>query len=417
MRLLAFETATEACSVAVLVDGEVRERFGVAPRQHAELALPWAGQLLADLGADVVKVEHPARGDDTRDWGVRTGAHNSAYFNSMNRNKRSVTLDLQQPEGQRLARELALQSDVVIQNFKFGGIAKMGLAYDTLAAERPGIVYCSITGYDPTGPEAARPGYDLVVQGETGLMGLNGEEGQAPLKFGVAMVDLFTGMSAGQAILAALWARERNGQGRHVQLCLHDCGIMLSVYYGMEALIQQADPPKYGNAHPSIVPYGVFDAADGPLVVTVGNNAQFQRFCRDVIQRPELAEDERYATNAARSIHRHELLPLIKAELARRPRHDLLEALAQAGIPCGEVLGVMEALTSPRTQAAGGVLQTQLTDGTPVPVQAPPYRFEGARMPVRLPPPMLGEHTAAVLHERLGLDAAGVDALRAAGVV
>ena len=231
------------------------------------------------------------------------------------------------------------------------------------------------------------------------------------------MVDLFTGMSAGQAILAALWARERNGQGRHVQLCLHDCGIMLSVYYGMEALIQQADPPKYGNAHPSIVPYGVFDAADGPLVVTVGNNAQFQRFCRDVIQRPELAEDERYATNAARSIHRHELLPLIKAELARRPRHDLLEALAQAGIPCGEVLGVMEALTSPRTQAAGGVLQTQLTDGTPVPVQAPPYRFEGARMPVRLPPPMLGEHTAAVLHERLGLDAVGVDALRAAGVV
>ena len=304
-----------------------------------------------------------------------------------------------------------------IQNFKFGGTAKMGLDYDTLAAANPGLVYCSITGYDPTGPEAARPGYDLVVQGETGLMGLNGEEGQAPLKFGVAMVDLFTGMSAGQAILAALWARERNGQGRHVQLCLHDCGIMLSVYYGMEALIQQADPPKYGNAHPSIVPYGVFDAADGPLVVTVGNNAQFQRFCRDVIQRPELAEDERYATNAARSIHRHELLPLIKAELARRPRHDLLEALAQAGIPCGEVLGVMEALTSPRTQAAGGVLQTQLTDGTPVPVQAPPYRFEGARMPVRLPPPMLGEHTAAVLHERLGLDAAGVDALRAAGVV
>ena len=382
------------------------------------LAGPLAAQVLGDLGADVVKVEHPARGDDTRDWGVRTGAHNSAYFNSMNRNKRSVTLDLQQPEGQRLARELALQSDVVIQNFKFGGIAKMGLDYDTLAAERPGIVYCSITGYDPTGPEAARPGYDLVVQGETGLMGLNGEEGQAPLKFGVAMVDLFTGMSAGQAILAALWARERNGgKGRHVQLCLHDCGIMLSVYYGMEALIQQADPPKYGNAHPSIVPYGVFDAADGPLVVTVGNNAQFQRFCRDVIQRPELAEDERYATNAARSIHRHELLPLIKAELARRPRHDLLEALAQAGIPCGEVLGVMEALTSPRTQAAGGVLQTQLTDGTPVPVQAPPYRFEGARMPVRLPPPMLGEHTAAVLHERLGLDAAGVDALRAAGVV
>ena len=362
------------------------------------LAGPLAAQVLGDLGADVVKVEHPARGDDTRDWGVRTGAHNSAYFNSMNRNKRSVTLDLQQPEGQRLARELALQSDVVIQNFKFGGIAKMGLDYDTLAAERPGIVYCSITGYDPTGPEAARPGYDLVVQGETGLMGLNGEEGQAPLKFGVAMVDLFTGMSAGQAILAALWARERNGgRGRHVQLALHDCGVMLSVYYGMEALIQQADPPKYGNAHPSIVPYGVFDAADGPLVITVGNNAQFVRFCQGVIGR-------------------HELLPIVRAELARRPRAELLDALVRAGIPCGEVLGVLDALTSPRTQAAGGVQQATLADGTPVPVQAPPYRFEGARLPIRHAPPTLGQHTDEVLGE-LGVDAARLDALRQGGVV
>ena len=382
------------------------------------LAGPLAAQVLGDLGAEVLKVEHPTRGDDTRDWGVRTGAHNSAYFNSMNRNKRSITLDLQQPEGQRIARELALQSDVLIQNFKFGGTAKMGLDYDTLAAGHPGLVYCSITGYDPTGPEAARPGYDLVVQGETGLMGLNGEEGQAPLKFGVAMVDLFTGMSAAQAVLAALWARERQGgRGRHVQLALHDCGIMLSVYYGMEALIEGLDPPKYGNAHPSIVPYGVFDAADGPLVVTVGNNAQFQRFCGDVIGRPELAQDERYATNAARAIHPHTLLPVIEAELARRPRAELLEALSRAGIPCGEVLGVLEGLTSPRTQASGGVLQTQLADGTPVPVQAPPYRFEGTRAPVRLAPPTLGQHTAEVLRERLGLGPAEVDALRASGVV
>ncbi len=382
------------------------------------LAGPLAAQVLGDLGADVVKVEHPTRGDDTRDWGVRTGQSNSAYFNSMNRNKRSITLDLQHPEGQRIARELALQSDVLIQNFKFGGTARMGLDHASLAAAHPGLVYCSITGYDPTGPEAARPGYDLVVQGETGLMGLNGEEGQAPLKFGVAMVDLFTGMSAAQAMLAALWARERNGgQGRHVQLALHDCGIMLSVYYGMEALIEGLDPPKYGNAHPSIVPYGVFDAADGPLVITVGNNAQFQRFCRDVIQRPELAEDERYATNAARALNRHDLLPILKAELARRPRAELLAGLAGAGIPCGEVLGVLEGLTSPRTQASGGVLQSQLADGTPVPVQATPYRFEGARTPVRLPPPVLGQHTAEVLRERLGLDDARLTALRADGVV
>ena len=381
------------------------------------LAGPLAAQVLGDLGADVVKVEHPLRGDDTRDWGVRTGAHNSAYFNSMNRNKRSVTLDLQQPEGQRLARALALGSDVVIQNFKFGGTAKLGLDYDSLAAEHPGLVYCSITGYDPSGPEAARPGYDLVVQGETGLMGLNGEEGQAPLKFGVAMVDLFTGMSAGQAILAALWARERHGgRGRHVQLALHDCGIMLSVYYGMEALIQQTDPPKYGNAHPSIVPYGVFDAADGPLVITVGNNAQFQRFCQHVIERPELAADERFATNAARAIHRAALLPIIRAELARRPRAALLESLAAAGIPCGEVLGVLEALESPRTRAAGGVIRTELADGTPVPLQTPPYRLHGERVPVRRAPPTLGQHTAEVL-AGVGVDAAALAELRAAGVV
>ncbi|MDO5626497.1 MAG: CaiB/BaiF CoA-transferase family protein [Pseudomonadota bacterium] len=382
------------------------------------LAGPLAAQVLGDLGAEVIKVEHPARGDDTRDWGVRTGETNSAYFNSMNRNKLSITLDLQQPEGQRLARELALQSDVLIQNFKFGGTARMGLGYDTLAAANPGLVYCSITGYDPTGPEAARPGYDLVVQGETGLMGLNGEEGQPPLKFGVAMVDLFTGMSAGQAVLAALWARERGGgKGRHVQLALHDCGVMLSVYYGMEALLQQADPPKYGNAHPSIVPYGVFDAADGPLVVTVGNNAQFQRLCQDVIDRPEWVNDERFATNTARAIHRHTFLPLLREELARRPRAELLDKLTRAGIPCGEVLGVLDALTSPRTQASGGIAQATLADGTPVPVQAPPYRLEGQRLPIRHAPPTLGQHTAEVLREHLGVDDAGLAALRASGVV
>ena len=381
------------------------------------LAGPLAAQVLGDFGADVVKVEHPARGDDTRDWGVRTGAHNSAYFNSMNRNKRSVTLDLQQPEGQRLARELALQSDVVIQNFKFGGIAKMGLDYDTLAAERPGIVYCSITGYDPTGPEAARPGYDLVVQGETGLMGLNGEEGQAPLKFGVAMVDLFTGMSAGQAILAALWARERNGQGRHVQLCLHDCGIMLSVYYGMEALIQQADPPKYGNAHPSIVPYGMYDAADGPLIIGVGNNAQFDKFCRQVIERPDIVEDPRFATNVERAKNRLVLSPMLKELIASFPRDVLLERLSAAGIPCGKVAGLHEALTSERTRR-GGLLQEM-----PHPVAgtthvfAPPYRLDGQRLPIRNAPPTLGAATRDVLQQLLQLPEAELQALRDKGVL
>lgn len=242
------------------------------------LAGPWCAMALGDLGAEVIKVEHPQRGDDTRDWGTRVGSTQTAYFNSVNRNKRSVTLDLQTAEGQQLARELAAQCDVVIQNFKFGGAEKLGLGYEQLREGHEGLVYCSISGYDRTGPEAARPGYDLVVQGEAGLMALNGEANRPPLKFGVAVVDMLTGMYAGQAILAALYDRERTGRGRHVEMALFDSGLMISAYYGLEALLMGKDPLRYGNAHPSIMPYGVFDASDGPVVITVGNNAQFVRF-------------------------------------------------------------------------------------------------------------------------------------------
>ena len=261
------------------------------------LAGPWCGMVLGDLGAEVIKVEHPKRGDDTRDWGLRVGSTETAYFNSVNRNKRSVSLDLQTAEGQQIARELAQKSDVVIQNFKFGGAEKLGLGYEQLKQEHEDLIYCSISGYDRTGPEAARPGYDLVVQGEAGLMALNGEADQPPLKFGVAAVDLFTGMYSAQAVLAALFERQQTGKGRHIEMALFDCGLMITSYYGLEALIMGEDPPRYGNAHPSIVPYGVFDAADGPLVITVGNNSQFARFCREVIERPDLAEDDRFKTN------------------------------------------------------------------------------------------------------------------------
>jgi len=238
------------------------------------LAGPWCAMVLGDLGAEVIKVEHPLRGDDTRDWGLRIGATETSYFNSVNRNKRSVTLDLQTPEGQQLARDLAAKSDVVVQNFKFGGIEKMGLGYEQLSAERPELIYCSITGYDRTGPEAARPGYDLVIQGESGLMALNGEANQPPLKFGVAVVDMVTGLYAAQAILASLYERQKTGKGRHIGMALYDCGLMVTAYYGLEALFMGQDPPRYGNAHPSIMPYGVFDAADGPLVIACGNNSQ-----------------------------------------------------------------------------------------------------------------------------------------------
>lgn len=381
------------------------------------LAGPMCAQALGDLGAEVIKIEHPGRGDDTRDWGIRVGSHNTAYFNSANRNKQSVGVDLQKPEGQRIVRELAARSDVVIQNFKFGGIAKMGLDYEAVKAINPGVVYCSITGYRTDGPEAARPGYDLVVQGEAGLMALNGEEGQGPLKFGVAAVDMFTGMYSAQAILAALFDRQRTGEGRHVEMALYDCGLMITAYYGMEALLMGNDPPKYGNAHPSIVPYGVFDAADGPVVITVGNNAQFQRFCTEVIERPDLAADERFATNLGRSQNRHALLPELRAELARRPRELLLARLTAAGIPCGEVLGLLEALQSRRSAEAGLLAELPNPEVGRVQVLAPPYRIDGQRMPVRAAPPLLSQDTDRVLGELLGMDAQAIAALRQGGVL
>ncbi|TDV34323.1 crotonobetainyl-CoA:carnitine CoA-transferase CaiB-like acyl-CoA transferase [Paraburkholderia caballeronis] len=381
------------------------------------LAGPWSAMVLGDLGAEVIKVEHPRRGDDTRDWGLRVGQTETAYFNSVNRNKRSVTLDLQTDAGCAIARDLAKTSDVVIQNFKAGGAEKLGLGYDALSSDNPRLVYCSISGYDRTGPEAARPGYDLVVQGEAGLMALNGEADQPPLKFGVAAVDLFTGMYAAQAVLAALYERERTGRGRHVEMALFDCGLMITSYYGLEALIAGEDPPRYGNAHPSIVPYGVFDAQDGPLVITVGNNSQYERFCRDVIDRPDLADDPRFATNILRSQNRATLLPEIRRELAARPRRALLDRLALAGIPCGEVAGLREALTSKRA-VDGGLVTTQPHPhaGT-TPVLAPPWRFDGERMPVRRAPPQLGEGTDDVLKSVLGLSDDRLAALRDSGVI
>jgi crotonobetainyl-CoA:carnitine CoA-transferase CaiB-like acyl-CoA transferase len=381
------------------------------------LAGPWCAMVLGDLGADVIKVEHPTRGDDTRDWGARVGQTETVYFNSANRNKRSITVNLQTPEGQHIVRELVKQSDVLIQNFKAGGLEKMGLGFERLRALKPELIYCSISGYDRSGPEACRPGYDLVIQGEAGLMSINGEPAHPPLKFGIAAVDMFTGMYSAQAVLGALYERERTGQGRHIEMALYDCGLMISAYYGLEALQLQKDPPRYGNGHPSIVPYGVFDSADGPLVITVGNNAQFERFVLEVLERPDLAEDARFKTNGGRSENRDDLLAAVKPELRRRPRAWLLQRLADAGIPCGEVLGLHEAMGSERTRH-GQLLHTYSHPvGGPTQVMAPPYRFDGERLPVRCPPPVLGEGTSDVLRELLNLEDADIQGLRRAGAL
>ena len=378
---------------------------------------PLCGQVLADFGADVIKVEHPGRGDDTRDWGMRIGKTETTYYNSMNRNKRSITVDLQTPEGVKIIHSLLPQCDVVIQNFKTGGAEKLGLGYEQLKAIKPDLIYCSVSGYDSSGPEAKRPGYDLVIQAEAGLMAIYGEASQPPLKFGVAAVDMMTGMYAAQAVLAALFRRERTGKGRHIEMALYDCRLMITGYYGLDALLLGHDPQRYGNAHPSIVPYGMYDAADGPLIIGVGNNAQFDKFCRQVIERPDIVEDPRFATNVERAKNRLVLSPMLKELIASFPRDVLLERLSAAGIPCGKVAGLHEALTSERTRRGGLLQQMPHPVAGTTHVFAPPYRPDGQRLPIRNAPPTLGAATRDVLQQLLQLPEAELQALRDKGVL
>ena len=378
---------------------------------------PLCGVVLADFGAEVIKVEHPGRGDDTRDWGMRIGKTETTYYNSMNRNKRSITVDLQTPEGVKIIHDLLPQCDVVVQNFKTGGAEKLGLGYEQLKAIKPDLIYCSVAGYDSSGPEAKRPGYDLVIQGESGLMALNGEANTPPLKFGVAVVDLMTGMYAAQAVLAALFQRTRTGKGRHIEMALYDCGLMITGYYGLDAMLLGHDPQRYGNAHPSIVPYGMYDAADGPLIIAVGNNAQFDKFCRQVIERPDIVEDPRFATNVERAKNRLVLGPMLKELIAGFARDVLLQRMTAAGIPCGKVAGLHEALTSERTRRGGLLQELPHPVAGSTHVFAPPYRLDGQRLPIRNAPPTLGEGTREVLQQLLQLSEPELQALRDKGVL
>lgn len=378
---------------------------------------PLCGQVLADFGAEVIKVEHPGRGDDTRDWGIRIGKTETTYYNSMNRNKRSITVDLQSTEGLKLIHDLLPQFDVVIHNFKTGGAEKLGLGYEQLKAIKPDLIYCVIAGYDSSGPEAKRPGYDLVIQGESGLMALNGEAGQPPLKFGVAVVDLTAGSYAAQAVLAALFGRERTGRGRLIEIALYDSGITVTGYYGLDALKLGHDPERYGNAHPSIVPYGMFEAADGPVIIAVGNNSQFDKFCRQVIERPDIVEDPRFATNVNRSKNRMELTPLLKDFISAMPRDELLQRLTAAGIPCGKVAGLHEALTCERTRSSSLLQDMPHPVVGTTPVFAPPYRLDGQRLPIRHAPPTLGEGTRELLQRLLSMSDEQLQQLQAKGVL
>ncbi|MCG5242485.1 CaiB/BaiF CoA transferase family protein [Azospirillum doebereinerae] len=384
------------------------------------LAGPWAAQTLADLGADVIKVERPGAGDDTRAWGPPWAGDQSAYFLSANRGKRSITIDFERPEGQELVRKLAAQADVVIENFKVGGLVKYGLDYDSLKAINPKLVYCSITGFGQTGPYRNRAGYDFMIQGMGGLMSVtgqpDGEPGAGPVKVGVAVTDIFTGLYAAIGVMGALAHRERTGQGQWVDLALLDVQVAVLANQAMNCLVGGTAPQRLGNAHPNIVPYQAFPTRDGYIILAVGNDGQFAKFAQ-VAGRPELATDERYATNPARVAHRKELVALLEEVLLARDSADWLGALEAVGVPCGPINDLSAVFADPHVQARN--IRQDLPHpvlGT-VPTVASPIHYSETPLVHDTAPPTLGQHTDAVLAEALGLSAADIAELRGKGVV
>ncbi|MFN3829092.1 MAG: CaiB/BaiF CoA transferase family protein [Tepidimonas ignava] len=364
------------------------------------LAGPWASQILADYGADVLKVERPGAGDDTRAWGPpwwgEGPARQSAYFICANRGKRSVAIDITQPEGIAQVRALAAQADVLLENYKVGQLAKYGLDAASLTALNPRLVYCSITGYGQNGPLAHKAGYDFAIQAEGGLMSITGQPDGEPLKVGVAVVDLMTGLYATTAILAALHERQHTGRGRVLDVALFDVQVAMLANQAANQLVGGVTPRRLGNAHPNIVPYQAFATADGHLVLAVGNDAQFARFC-EVAGHPELAQDPRFATNPARVQHRDELVPRIAQWLRTRSSAAWAEALDAVGVPCAPIHDIAQVMAHPHTRARGLVLEG--TAQQP-PMVAHPVRFDGQRPRSPLPPPPLGNATPAWMHQR-----------------
>ena len=349
------------------------------------LAGPWAGQLLADLGAEVVKVERPGTGDDTRQWGppfAPDGA--AAYFHACNRGKTSVAIDLDTPEGQAEVRALAAGADVLIENFKVGGLAKYGLDYPALSALNPRLVYCSITGFGQTGPYAARAGYDFIIQGMGGAMSLTGEPDGAPQKSGVAYADMFTGLYATVAILAALRERDRSGCGAHIDMALLDTQVAVLGNQALYWMVSGEVPRRMGNGHVNLVPYQAFDAADGEIIVAVGNDAQFERFC-DLLGLPGLASDERFRTNPARVVNRKALIPMLEAAMRRRRRQELSDALEAAGIPAGPINSLDAVFADPQVVHRGLRIEGE------APGLASPIVIDGRRQVAQAPAPRLGE--------------------------
>jgi crotonobetainyl-CoA:carnitine CoA-transferase CaiB-like acyl-CoA transferase len=386
------------------------------------LAGPWATQLLADLGARVIKVERPNEGDDTRKWGPpfvtnqKTGVRESSYFLSTNRCKRSICVDVASRDGQQIVRDLAADSEVLIENFKVGALAKYGLDYETLRSLNPGLVYCSITGFGQDGPYRDRPGYDFLVQGMSGLMSVTGLPDADPTKVGVALADVITGLYASNAILAALHHRQRTGAGQHIDIALLDSMVAALANQAHAYLVTRENPPRLGNGHPSIVPYDAFHAADGPIIIAVGNDEQFRRLC-EVLGSAELARDPRFASNQQRVLNRVTLTQLLNEKVRLWPGAHWLERLTKAGVPAGPINTLEEAFADPQVRhrrLEGRLPHSALGD---VPIVRSPIKLSATPVVSSKPPPMLGEHTREVLRDELQYSDEKIDDLLRRNVI
>jgi crotonobetainyl-CoA:carnitine CoA-transferase CaiB-like acyl-CoA transferase len=387
------------------------------------LAGPWASQILADLGADVIKVERPGSGDDTRHWGPPTladGSGDAAYFLSANRGKRSLTVDFRTAEGQQIIRQLAQDSDVLLENHKVGDLARYGLGYPELRNLNPALIYCSITGFGQTGPYAKRAGYDFAIQALGGLMSVTGERdgrpGGGPQKVGVAVADVMAGLYAAIAVLGALVQRQSTGRGAYIDLALLDVQVATLANVALNYLVSGAVPARWGNAHANIAPYQVVPTADRPIVVAVGNDAQFAKLC-DVLDAPSLVRDPRYATNEARVQHRAELDAELERLLAARPAAVWLAALETAGVPAAPINDVAQVFDDPQVRHRGLRIDVTRSGGGSVPLVASPIRLSESATRLPSAPPRLGEHTEEILRERLRMSAAEIAELRQKNVV
>ena len=391
------------------------------------LAGPWCSQNLADLGADVIKIERPGSGDDTRAWGppyARDAAgvdtSEAAYYLAANRGKRSVTVDIASAEGQALLRELVRHCDVVLENYKVGQLKRYGLDYDSLKAIKPDLVYCSVTGFGQDGPYAHRAGYDFLIQGMGGLMSVTGERddlpGGGPQKVGVALTDLMTGMYATIAVMAALTHRDRTGAGQYIDMALLDVQVAMLANVGSNYLNSGKPPKRWGNAHPNIVPYQTFACSDGHIIVATGNDGQYQKFV-EAGGRPELAGDPRFATNPLRVQHRDTLVPLLAAMVLTRSRAFWIEGLEAVGVPCGPINDVGEVYQDPQVLARGLVVELPHPTAGTVKLVRNPMKLSATPALADQAPPLLGQHTEQVLGELLGHSAADIAALRAKGVL